>query len=192
MSTFFKEGIEFVLPGIFKAYPIVWAEQFLQDGTVYFTNIEVFRKDDNQERGDPLEGMSVTMRKGVRCTGDYAVPIFVWCATMETNPVIILKTWGDRDTVLQVTNTLNFAQRVRDAAVARKTDFISMHVGPVTYDKDEGSYRDYHWVEGVFQKNFRHNGQKEFRFALVGDGCLQGEEHVKLVLGDCRDIARIV
>jgi len=65
-------------------------------------------------------------------------------------------------------------------------------VGPVTYDKDEGSYSAYHWVEGIFQKNVRFSSQKEFRFALVGDFGIQKDKNVVLELGDCSDIARIV
>ena len=51
MSTFINNGIEFVLPGIFKAYPREWAVQFLEQGTIYFTNIEIFRRDEDAERG---------------------------------------------------------------------------------------------------------------------------------------------
>jgi len=192
MSTFFKDGIEFVLPGIFKAYPKGWANQFLNEGTIYFTNWDVFRRDENPERGDPMEGTSVTNQNDKRYKADYANPIFIWSSTMETNPKVIFETWRDRDTVLQITNTLKFTERIRDAAVARKPDFLNFQIGPVTYDKDEGTSRDYHWALGVFQKNLRYNNQKEFRFALVGNSSLKDKEHEVLTLGNCQDIARLV
>jgi hypothetical protein len=191
MSTFFNNGIEFVLPGVFKAYPREWAAQFLEYGTIYFTNIEIFKRDEDVERGDPLECTSVTIRQGVRCTANYTNPIFVFCTTMETDPDMVLSTWRDRDTVLQITDTLSLINRIKDAAV-KKGDIQSMQVGPVTYDKDAGSYRGYHWAEGIFQKSMRHNGQKEFRIALVGDCRIECEEHIKLTLGNCSDIARIM
>ena len=80
MSTLYQEGIDFVFPGIYKAYPRAWAEDFLTAGTIYFTNIKVFRADEDPQRGDRLEGTSITIRQGVRCTADYANPIFVWCS----------------------------------------------------------------------------------------------------------------
>ncbi|MBC2715321.1 MAG: hypothetical protein HF978_08440 [Desulfobacteraceae bacterium] len=192
MSTFFINGIEFVLPGIFKAYPREWAEQFLKKGTIYFTNLVIFQRDEDFERGDPLESTSVTIRQGVRCTADYLNPIFVFCSTMESDPNIVLSTWRDRDTVLQITDTLSFINRIKDAVVERKIDIRGMQVGPVTYDKDAGSRREYHWVEGIFQKSMCYTGQKEFRIALVGDVRIKCEEHIVLTLGDCSDIARIM
>lgn len=192
MSTFFKNDIEFVLPGILKAYPMDWANQFLDDGIIYFTNWDIFRRDEDPERGDPMEGTSVTIRNDKRCKADYTNPIFIWSSTMEANPKVILKTWRDRDTVLQVKNTLRFTERILDAAMARKADFLNFQIGPVTYDKDEGSHRDYHWAEGVFQKNSRYDGQKEFRFALIGNTHLKDKEHVVLTLGNCQDVARLV
>jgi len=191
MSTVFKDGIEFILPGIQKAYPRMWAEGFLSTGMVFFTNLEIFRAEEDSERGDSLEGTSVTIRQGVRCTANYLNPIFVWCGTMENEPETILATWRDRDTVIQITDPLAFTQRVRDAAVAHEARILSLQVGPVTYDKDKGSHRTYHWAEGLFQKNHQFNGQKEFRFALVGDPNLEGTEHIVLSLEDCTDIARI-
>jgi len=192
MSAFFNNGIEFVLPGIFKAYPRDWAVQFLEDGTIYFTNLAIFHRDENIERGDPLEGSSVTIRQGIRCTASYLNPIFVFCSTMETDPDTVLNTWSDRDTVLQIKDTLSFINRIKAAAVKRKNDIQGLKVGPVTYDKDAGSHRNYHWAEGIFQKSMRYNDQKEFRIALVGDVRIKGEEHIMLTLGNCSDIARIM
>ena len=192
MSTFFNNGIEFVLPGVYKAFPREWAEQFLKQGTIYFTNLVIFQRDEDVERGDPLEGTSVTIRQGVRCTADYLNPIFVFCSTMETDSNIVLNTWRDRDTVLQITDTLSFVNRIKDAAVERKNDIRGMQVGPVTYDKDAGGHREYHWAEGIFQKNMRYTSQKEFRIALVGDVRIKCEKHIVLTIGDCSDIALIV
>jgi len=111
---------------------------------------------------------------------------------METNPKVIIETWRDRDTVIQITNTLKFAERIRDAAVARKSDLIYFQIGPVTYDKDEGSHRAYHWAEGVFQKNYCYSGQKEFRFALVGNYNLKGKIIGKIIGKNNRDSAHLL
>lgn len=191
MSTLLQEGIEFVLPGLYKAYRREHAEDF-KHGKMYFTNINKFRKDENTERGDSLECQSNPICQGVHCTVDYHNPIYIWCATMETDPSLIIQTWKDRDTLLQITDTLEFARRVRDASVPLKSTIRRLIVGPVTYDKDEGSYREEQWAKVIFQKNLRFSHQKEFRFALVGDWCIQHELPVILELGDCADIARIV
>jgi len=187
-----QEGIEFILPGIFKAYPREWAEELIREGTLYFTNLEIFRSDENPERGDCSEGTGIFIRQGQRCTNSHANPIFVCCFTMETDRRSILTTWDDRDTVVQICNTLTFVKRIRDAAKSTRGKIFPMQVGPVTYDKDEGSHREYYWGEAIFQKNLRFSEQKEFRFALIGDYSIQDEEHVVLKLGDCSDILRIV
>jgi hypothetical protein len=191
MSTIFQGDIEFFLPGIYKAYSLDWAKDFLA-GRIYFTSKEKFRADEDPQRGDQLECTCITVRQGVKYEANYITPIFVWCSTMETDPTVILETWEDRDTLLQITNTLMLARRVRDAAARLKPKISKLAVGPVTYDKDEGSYREYHWVEGIFQKNLRFSGQKEFRFALVGDQSINHEDEVILEIGDCTDIARIL
>jgi hypothetical protein len=192
LSTFFHEDIEFVLPGIYKAFPLTWAEEFLYSGRIFFTNIEIFRVDEDPQRGDQLEGTSIAVRQGVRCTAGYLNPIFVWCSTMETDPTVIKETWKDRDAVLQITDILTLIRRIRDAAASLMPNIQRLSVGSVTYDKDEGSFREYYWAEGIFQKNLRYSGQKEFRLALVGDISMKDEENVILELGDCNDIARIL
>ncbi len=189
MSSLYEEGIEFIFPGIYKAYTREWAEKFIDIGEIYFTNLEIFKADEDQQRGDSLEGTSITIRQGVRCTGGYSCPIFVWCSTMETDPAVILDTWKDRDAVVQITDTLGFARLVRDVATSLK---LSLQIGPVTYDKDAGSHRKYDWAEGIFQKNIRFNPQKEFRFALVGDFNTKKSKEIILKLGDCSKLARIL
>lgn len=193
MSSLYQEGIEFIFPGIYKAYPREWAEKFLYEGEIYFTNLEIFKTAEDEQRRDPLEGTSITIRQEVRCTSSYASPIFVWCSTMETDPKVILNTWKDRNTVVQITDTLEFARRIRNVALELKPNIkVLLQVGLITYDKDDGSHRKYDWAEGIFQKNIRFNGQKEFRFSLVGDSNMNKNNEIILKLGDCTDIARIL
>lgn len=191
MSTFFHESLEYVLPGIFKAYPIQWANELIQLGKIHFTNLRVFRDDNTSGRGDLMEGVGISIRNETVCRTGYTNPIFVWCSSMETDSDVLLAYWKDRDSVIQITNSLAFIQRLKDAATSSSYMLHSLHVGPVTYDKDEGSRRNSHWVEGVFQKNYLYNPQKEFRFAFVGDCCLQDEDEIVLSLGCCKDIVRL-
>ena len=151
-NTYFKDGIEFVLPGIYKAYPIDWANDFINKGTIYFTNIKQFIIDKNPERGDKSEGVCVSHINGRNYSGDYANPIFIWCCTMETNTDVIFNTWIDRDSVILITDTLKFLNKVKDAVINSKhvKSLIGLQVGPVTYNKNEGSERNYHWAEGIF------------------------------------------
>jgi hypothetical protein len=179
MSNFFHDGIEMVLPSVAKAYPKAWAHDFLSNGTMYFTNAAVFQRDEHPDRGDPLE-----------CS-DYINPIFVWCTTMESQPCEVLRSWPDRDSVVMIKNSLRLAERIRDAAKQTKA-VINFQVGPVVYDRDLEHQRDYFWGKGIFQKDYRFGGQKEFRFALVGDCESKEEEHIVLQLGDCTDIAQLM
>ena len=179
MSSFFHDGIEMILPSVSKAYPEAWAHDFLNDGKMYFTNAAVFQRDEHPDRGDPFE-----------CS-DYINPIFIWCATMESQPSAVLNFWSDRDSVVMIKNSLRIAELIRNAASLDK-NVINFQVGPVVYNRDLEHERDYFWGRGIFQKDYRFSGQKEFRFALVGASSSKEEEHIVLQLGDCNDIAQLM
>jgi len=168
-----------ILPAISKAYPKAWAHDFLNNGKMYFTNAEIFRRDEHPDRGDPKE-----------CS-DYINQIFIWCATMESQPSAVLKFWSDRDSVVMIKNSLRLAELIRDM-VAKNKDILTFHIGPVTYDRNLEHERDPFWGKGIFQKDYKFNGQKEFRFAIVGDFSSKEKEHMVLEIGDFRDIAKLV
>lgn len=190
MTPIIHNGIEFVLPGIQKGYPRCWAEDFLTRGIVYFTNLIVIKQDEHPQRGDRFEGSGHYVRDGKSVFSDYANPIFVWCATMEMDPAVVRATWRDRDTVLQITNTLALAERIQNS-LQQQADVAECLVGPVTYDRDIGSHRHHDWADGIFQKGGRYGNQKEFRFAVIGHMEIKTQDHIILELGACSDIARI-
>ncbi len=195
MTALLHERIQFVLPGICKAYPTKWAAEFISAGTLYFTNLNEFVSDKNPERGDVYEGMGIANRQDQRCKTKPVYPVFVCCFTMETDAKVILETWKDRDIVVQIYNTLRFTHRIRDAAdnaVEIEKNILSFQVGPVTYDKDEGSNQSHSWNWSTFQKNRYFSGQKEFRFAFVGASCLKNKKNIVLQLGNCSDIAQVL
>lgn len=191
MSSIQYKGIEFVLPSVLKAYPLEWARQLIEKGIIYFTNLDVFHAVESAERGDVREGSVHRAMKDGMFIGKYVNPIYAWCGTMETDAEVILETWRDRDTVVEVTNTMVFLERIRGKA-NEVEGVIQFQAGPVVYDKDKGSHRDYFWAQGIFQKDLRFSGQKEFRLALVGSAkILKGDSNIVLTLGDCSDIIRI-
>lgn len=191
MSSIQYKEIEFILPSILKAYPSEWARQLIEEGIIYFTNLQVFRSDEHEERGDVREGTVHRVLNDGMFIGAYQNPIYVWCGTMETNTDTILNTWRDRATVVEVKNTMIFLERIRDK-VKDIEGVVRFQAGPVVYDKDQGSHRDYFWAQGIFQKNLCYGGQKEFRLALIGDAKkLNGRPHIIITLGDCTDIIRI-
>lgn len=189
-GTFHTEGVEFVLPGLFKATKREWAEDFLENGTLYFTELSKFRNDEHEERGDPLEGTFAKRINGSVLNASVANPVFVWCSTMETDIDAILDTWSDRDTVLQITAPKEFFQRI--IPKAHEVGLLNWQVGPVTYDKDDGSVRTHHWGEGIFQKGHRFRSQKEYRLAMIGKLSGEYDESIRISLGNCRNIATIV
>jgi len=65
-------------------------------------------------------------------------------------------------------------------------------VGPVVYTKTSGGHEVSDWADGVFQKDQRYDGQKEFRFALVGLTGAAEEENIVLKLGSCKEVVSIV
>ena len=190
---FSYRGFEYILPGIFKAYPRAYADDFMKRGIVYFTNLNVFKKEEDEERGDPMEGTGRSIHNdtvySVHFRGN---PIFVWCSTLETQKEEILNTWQDRDTVIEIYDRLKFIDRIIEAGRKHGLASGSSHIGPVTYDKNTGSRRTGQIVDGLFQKNMRYQHQKEFRFVICGVRELTDKNELILELGDCGDIARIV
>jgi len=73
----------------------------------------------------------------------------------------------------------------------QKLKLPPLQLGPVVYTKTEGGHEKTDWADGVFQKDDRYDGQKEFRFALMGFSGDKAEDHIVLNLGSCRDIVRI-
>ena len=188
---FSYSGVEYIIPSLFKAYLKSHAEDFI-NGIVYFTNLEDFRKNEDPQRGDAHEGTGTSIINGTKYNAGFQ-GVFVWCSTMETQKDEILKTWHDRDTVIEVFDRLKFIDRIIAAGKNHKSLSASFHIGPVTYDKDSSSHRPGHIVDGIFQKNLNYRNQKEFRMAIYGDRMnLPVDEQIILKLGDCSDIARIM
>lgn len=179
------------MPTVFKATMHEWADDLMQNGTVYFTNIAEFVADRHPERGDANEGRQTLIRNGVRYTVEYPMPVYVWCCTLDTQPCRVIQTWPDKNCVVQILDTVEFARRITKALGKQHLKLWPLHVGPVVYTKTSGGYEKTDWADGVFQKNERYDGQKEFRFALTAHSGDEPEEHVVLQLGPCQDIVRI-
>ena len=191
MTTFIHDDIEYVMPTVFKATMHKWANDFIQNGTVYFTNIQQFVTDTHPERGDANEGRQILIRNGVRCTAEYLMPVYVWCCTLDTQVCRVIRTWPDKNCVMQILNTVEFARRITRALGAQRLKLWPLHVGPVVYTKTSGGHEKTDWADGVFQKDERYDGQKEFRFALTAQSGDKPEDHVVLELGSCQEIVRI-
>ena len=192
MTAFIHDNIEYVMPTVFKATEYDWARALIESGTIYFTNIRQFIGDSHDERGDVNEGQQILIRQGVRCSAEYGIPCYVWCCTMDSQAFRVMKMWPDRDTVIQILDTVAFAERVRDALARQRPKFLPLKVGPVVYTKTAGGYEKTDWADGLFQKNERYDSQKEFRFAVTAHINDTAEDHVVLNLGPCDDIVRVV
>lgn len=170
MTAFIHDKIEYVMPTVFKATMHDWARDLIDNGIIYFTNIEKFINDPDCKRGDVNEGRCVFIRNDVRCTIEYANPIYIWCCTLDTQPCRVIQSWPDKNCVIQIRDTVEFAKRITSALGQQQPNMWPLSVGPVVYSKTTGGYEKTDWVDGVFQKDEHHDGQKEFRFALTGTG----------------------
>ena len=191
MTTFIHDKIEYVMPTVFKATMSDWANDLIENGTVYFTNIQQFATDSHPGRGDANEGRQVLIRNGLRCTTEYPMPVYVWCCTLDTQPCRVIQTWPDKNCVIQILDTVDFAKRITNSLGKQRLNLWPLSVGPVVYTKTTGGYEKTKWTDGVFQKDERYDGQKEFRFALHARSGDKPENHVILELGACQDIVRI-
>lgn len=190
MTAFIHENMEFVIPSIFRATMKNWADDLIQNGTVYFTNIQKFLDDSDSQRGDKNEGRSILIRSDAHCTIEYTMPIYVFCCTLETSPIRVIETWSNRDCVIQITDTLKFAERIRSAVIQQRIKVLPLQLGPVAYTKTKGGHESNDWADGLFQKDDRYDGQKEFRFVLAGSTGDKAEDCIILNLGSCSDIVR--
>lgn len=179
------------MPTVFKATMRDWASELIRNGTIYFTNIQQFAADPHSERGDPNEGRQVVIRNEVRCTAEYPMNVYVWCCTLDTQACRVIQTWSDKNCVIQILDTVEFAKRITTALRKQHPKLWPLHVGPVVYTKTSGGYEKTDWADGVLQKDERYDGQKEFRFALTAQSGDEPEDHVVLTLGPCQDIVRI-
>jgi len=191
MTTLIHDNIEYVMPTVFKATMSDWASDLIKNGTVYFTNIQQFATDSHFERGDANEGRQVLMRNGVQCVAEYPMPVYVWCCTLDTQPCRVIRTWSDKNCVIQILDTVEFAKRITSSLGKQRPRLWPLRVGPVVYTKTTGGYENTNWADGLFQKDERYDGQKEFRFALTARSGDEPEDHVILDLGACQDIVRI-
>lgn len=192
MTAFIHDNIEYVMPTVFKATEYDWARDLIDSGTVYFTNIQQFIDDSHDERGDANEGKPTLIRQGVRCVGEYSMPCYIWCCTMDSQACRVMNTWPDKDTVIQIRDTVAFARRITAALATQCPKFGPLKVGPAVYTKTRGGFEETDWADGLFQKDERYDHQKEFRFALTAHTGDSAEDHIVLNLGPCHDIVRVV
>ena len=191
MTCLIHEGIEYVIPTIFKAMKRAWAADLIENGTICFTNLQYFANDQQPGRGDPNEGTQTLVRNGTRCSSEYTTPVYVWCCTLDTQPNRVMRTWPDKDCVIQVCHTVEFAKRIASALLNQESDMFPLQVGPVAYTKTAGGHEASDWVDGLFQKDEKYDGQKEFRFAFTAATGDAERDHVVLQLGPCKDIVRV-
>ncbi len=184
---------EYVIPTIRKVTDSAWAKQMISEGIIYLTNLEVFIKDENQERGDKNERKGTFIYNDIKCYSENDNSTFVWCGSLENEKDVLLDIWKDRNTVVHISNTIEFGERIRKS-------FNSIYVyegwfyysGIVSYDKDFGTKQDYYWGECIFQKNLKYKRQREYRLAMVTDPQLKVEDNICLTLGDCSDLISII
>ena len=191
MTTFIHDKIEYVMPTVFKATMSDWANDLIENGKVHFTNIQQFATDSHPGKGDANEGRQVLIRNGLRCTAEYPMPVYVWCCTLDTQPCRVIQTWPDKNCVIQILDIVDFAKRITNSLVEKHPGLWPLRVGPVVYTKTTGGHETTNWSDGLFQKDERYDGQKEFRFAITAKSGDVQEDHVTLELGACQDIVRI-
>jgi len=192
MTAFFHDNIEYVVPTVFKATMLSWAQDLIDNGIIYFTNIEQFVNDPHYERGDSNEGLHVSIRNGISCSTRPSMPVYIWCCTLDSQPCRILKTWEDKTSVIQILDTVKFANRITTALGSQNPNLWPLKIGPVVYTKTTGGHEASNWADHIFQKDERYDSQKEFRFALNGQTGGPSNDHIVLTLGPCSDIIRLV
>lgn len=195
MKTATVNGVEydkFPPPGaLWRAMKYSYAQDTIQKGLIYFTNANEFRKDPNHERGDLMETDGKFIRQGVPCTTGHTNPIFLFCATLESDADAVLAIWRDRDTVICIHNPQMLAERMLKAAISQEVKGISFHAGSPSYDKCRGGTSPYHWAESIYQKSESYTPQKEYRFAIVGDYSMISTKQIILNIGSCENLISI-
>lgn len=195
MKTAIVNGVEydkFPPPGaLWRATKYSYAQDTIQKGLIYFTNANEFRDDANHERGDLTETDGKFIRQGVPRTTGHTNPIFLFCATIESDADALFAIWRDCDTVICIHNPQMLAERMLKAAIAQGVKGISFHAGSPLYDKCHGGTNSYHWAESIYQKPESYALQKEYRFAIVGDYSMISTKQIILNIGSCEDLISI-
>ena len=177
---------------LWRATKYAYAMDLINSGILYLTNAWEYREDSDPERGDSTETDGRFIRQEAPCTTGHSNPIFLLCTTLDPDPDSVLAMWHDCDTVIHIHDPKTLAGRILNAAKKQGIDGVSFHAGTPTYDKDHGGTSPYRWDESIFQKPEKYILQNEYRFALVGSYSMHGIPNIKLTLGPCGDIIKII
>jgi len=177
---------------LWKAMSLGHARDLIERGVFYMSNLNVYRHQQPGPRCDQSEGV---LEYGFRDSsfrvhsGNH---VHVWCATSENKPDRLLERWPDCDAVVEITQCQEFFRRAKKACVAQGVNYSGICAGYARYDRGK-TRRDWpKWGHGYVQKGLEFATQREYRFIIVLNPGEPYQSAIKLNLGDCRDIVRVI
>lgn len=182
---------------VIKATESKWAYKLRDNGEIRLNSIKFYHALENADLGDQNEGNGMLRVNGHPMESGSINEVFIWCSALDSTPHATLKCFNTNyDTIIQLTDPVEFAKRIRKAALDKGYDLMP-HLGHIQYNRgDEVTKKELNeqkWYANVFQKGSSYSHQQEYRFAFSNFTFNEiGLDHLDLVIGACNDIIKIV
>ncbi|WP_254849600.1 hypothetical protein [Thalassotalea sp. PP2-459] len=196
------DGIEYneypAPDSLIKAMESVWAMQLIAQGNIRLSPLSYYQNLESDELGDNLEGLGELQINSHPYATSSINEIFVWCcANPETEFSRLLSLDNAYDVIIQITNPVEFVNRISTALRDNNYRFSHPHVGRVNYNRSDEVTIDrlqeqmWHW--NTFQKSASYEHQNEFRIVLSDlSFTLARGEAINLSIGNCEDIIELI
>lgn len=130
------EGIEFnesPPTSLKRALTKKYAELLINEGSIKLNSLKLLQEIETMPRGDNNEGIGSYSVEGKDEVCDQVHDAFIYCTAMGTiENEDLLKTFHDCDTVVEITDPLEFCRRIRALSIF---DHYNVHCGTVKYDR---------------------------------------------------------
>lgn len=195
------EGVEFnELPptSLKRALNKKYAESLINEGSIKLNRLKLLQEIEAMPRGDNNEGIGSYSIEGKAELCEQIHDAFIYCTAIGSiENEKLLEIFNDCDTVVEITNPLEFSRRIRCLSIF---DVYNVHCGTVKYDRGTGlpaqTPMDLNWNFNMFQKDERYSEQQEYRFAVIKEllfgPTAADSDNIVINIGYCGDIASIV
>lgn len=182
---------------VIKGTESKWAYKLRDSGEIRLNYINFYHNLENPDLGDKNEGRGMLRVNGHPMESGSINEVFVWCSALDSTPHATLKSFKTNyDTVIQITDPIEFTKRIRKTAKDKGYDLMP-HLGQIQYNRgDEVTNQELNsqkWHANVFQKECSYSHQQEYRFAFSNYTFDEiGLEYLDLILGNCSGIIKII
>jgi hypothetical protein len=175
-----------------------YAFSLIRSGSLRLGNVTFYRKMENDQLGDPNDGLGMFHMQGHPYTTSTSNPMFVWCMSLpqiSKKRILEIARSENYDCVLKVNDPEEFLQRIRRCLEHGKKRFW-VHCGTVRYNRgkevSKRALNSQQFNYNIFQKSQVSRRDREYRLSLTDLTYNQRKtQFIKFTVGKCSDIMTI-